>query len=49
MKDAVVSLVGQNLFYWGKEYKNTDPDYGESWDMISPSIRYVGFNLKLTF
>jgi hypothetical protein len=49
MKDAVVSVVGQNLFYWGKEYKNTDPDYGESWDMVSPSIRYVGFNLKLTF
>jgi hypothetical protein len=46
MKDLVVSAVGQNLFYWGKEYKISDPDYGSAWDLISPSIRYVGFNIK---
>jgi hypothetical protein len=49
MKDLAVSLIGQNILYWGKEFKNTDPDYGETWDMISPSLRYVGFNLKATF
>lgn len=49
MKDLVLSLIGQNIFYWGKEFKNTDPDYGETWDMVSPSLRYVGFNLKATF
>mgnify|MGYP002344171074 CR=1 FL=1 len=49
MKDLALSLIGQNIFYWGKEFKNTDPDYGETWDMVSPSLRYVGFNLKATF
>jgi len=49
MKDMSVSAVGQNLFYWGKEYKSTDPDYGETWDMVSPSVRYIGLNLKCTF
>ncbi len=46
MKDLVFSLIGQNLFYWGKEYKLSDPDYGGDWDLISPSIRYAGFSLK---
>lgn len=49
LKDLQVSVVGQNLWYWGKEYKMTDPDYGSSWDLVSPSIRYVGFNLKTNF
>jgi TonB-linked SusC/RagA family outer membrane protein len=49
MKDLSVSLVGQNLFYWGKEYKISDPDYGYTWDLVSPSLRYVGFNLKTSF
>jgi len=49
IKDLAVSAVGQNLLYWGKEYKMTDPDYGETWDLVSPSIRYVGFNLKFNF
>lgn len=46
LKDSSVSLIGQNLFYWGKEYKLSDPDYGVSWDLISPSVRYIGLNLK---
>jgi TonB-linked SusC/RagA family outer membrane protein len=46
LKDPSVSLVGQNLFYWGKEYKLADPDYGVTWDLVSPSVRYVGFNIK---
>ena len=46
MKDMVISAVGQNLFYWGKEFKISDPDYGSAWDLVSPSIRYAGFNIK---
>jgi len=46
MKDMVISIVGQNLFFWGKEFKISDADYGSSWDLVSPSIRYAGFNIK---
>jgi TonB-linked SusC/RagA family outer membrane protein len=49
MRDVTVSLIGQNLFYWGKEYKMSDPDYGETWDLVSPSIRFVGLNIKSNF
>jgi TonB-linked SusC/RagA family outer membrane protein len=46
MKDFSVSFVGQNLLFWGKEYKISDPDYGYTWDLVSPSLRYIGFNFK---
>lgn len=46
IKDSSVSIIGQNLFYWGKEYKLADPDYGVTWDLVSPSIRYMGLNIK---
>lgn len=49
MSGLSVSLIGQNLFYWGKQYKISDPDYGSAWDLLSPSIRYVGVNLKFNF
>ncbi len=49
LKDLNISIVGQNLLYWGKEYKMTDPDYGSSWDLVSPSVRYFGLNLKTNF
>jgi TonB-linked SusC/RagA family outer membrane protein len=49
MKDFSVSLVGQNLLFWGKEYKISDPDYGYTWDLVSPSLRYIGMNLKANF
>lgn len=49
MKDFSVSLVGQNLLFWGKEYKISDPDYGYTWDLVSPSLRYIGFNFKVNF
>jgi TonB-linked SusC/RagA family outer membrane protein len=47
--DVTLSLVGQNLFFWGKEYKISDPDYGEAWDLVSPSMRYTGMNIKFNF
>jgi TonB-linked SusC/RagA family outer membrane protein len=49
LKQFLISLVGQNLFYWGKQYKFADPDYGQTWDLVSPSIRYLGINLKFNF
>lgn len=45
---ASVGLTGQNLFLWTKEYKFSDPDTGKE-DLNSPSMRYVGFNINLTF
>ncbi|MFZ5942403.1 MAG: SusC/RagA family TonB-linked outer membrane protein [Bacteroidota bacterium] len=49
LDDLAISLVGQNLLYWGKEYKMTDPDYGQTWDLVSPSIRYAGVNIRFNF
>jgi TonB-linked SusC/RagA family outer membrane protein len=43
-----VALVGQNLLLWAKEYKYADPDKHQD-DLASPSVRYMGFNLKLEF
>jgi TonB-linked SusC/RagA family outer membrane protein len=49
MHDFSISLIGQNLLFWGKEYKISDPDYGYTWDLVSPSLRYIGMNLKANF
>lgn len=43
-----VSAVGQNMFLWAKQFKYSDPDGGYE-NFSDPSIRYVGFNLKLNF
>lgn len=48
MKDAAISLVGQNLLLWTKEFKHSDPDIGLD-NINSPSIRYMGVNLKFSF
>lgn len=48
MKGASVSLIGQNLLLWCKDYKNSDPDKASD-DLNSPSIRYVGLNIKVDF
>lgn len=45
---ASVSFVGQNLLYWGKDFKYSDPD-GGSENFNDPTVRYLGFNVKLTF
>ncbi|VBB43705.1 TonB-linked outer membrane protein, SusC/RagA family [uncultured Paludibacter sp.] len=47
-KSASVSLVGQNVFLWAKDFKYSDPDGGTE-DFADPSVRYLGFNIKLTF
>lgn len=47
-KGASVSFVGQNLAMWAKVFKYSDPDWGSD-DFLDPSVRYLGFNVKLTF
>ncbi len=53
MKNAAVSLTGQNLLLWTKEYKMSDPDKGADNDgyenLNSPSQRYLGVNFKFNF
>jgi len=51
-KNIHVSLVGQNLFIWTKSFKYSDPDAiyeDHSETLNAPSLRYVGFNVKLDF
>lgn len=45
---ASVSLVGQNVLMWAKDFKYSDPDGGTE-NFSSPSVRYVGFNIKVDF
>jgi hypothetical protein len=47
-KAASVSFVGQNLLLWAKDFKYSDPDGGVE-DFADPAVRYLGFNIKLTF
>lgn len=58
MKGASIGFVGQNLLMWTKEFRFSDPDKIENVtdggtnyedNISSPSIRYVGFNVKLDF
>lgn len=56
LKNAHISLVGQNLFFWAKEFKYADPDgiYENGYNyekeaLNAPAMRYVGFNLKFDF
>jgi len=48
INNASLGLIGQNLFMWMKEFKYADPDV-DSDDLNSPSMKYVGFNVKLDF
>lgn len=45
---ASISAVGQNVFLWAKQFKYSDPDGGYE-NFSDPSIRYLGFNLKVIF
>ena len=47
-KGVALSAVGQNLFLWSKQFKYSDPDGGYE-NFSDPSIRYVGFNVKVSF
>lgn len=47
-KNATISLISNNLFLWAKQFKYSDPD-GGSENFADPSLRYIGFNVKLGF
>lgn len=47
-KGIAVSLTGQNLIYWAKQFKYSDIDGGTE-NFIDPSLRYIGVNVKLDF
>ncbi|MDR0976609.1 MAG: SusC/RagA family TonB-linked outer membrane protein, partial [Prevotellaceae bacterium] len=52
LNNVNVSLVGQNLFIWTKDFKYSDPDAiyeGNAETLNAPSVRYVGFDLKFDF
>jgi hypothetical protein len=48
IKGASIAFVGQNVLFWAKDFKYSDPD-GGSEDFADPSVRYLGGNIKLTF
>jgi TonB-linked SusC/RagA family outer membrane protein len=48
-KSASVSITGQNVWMWTKEFRFADPDKASDSDLTSPSMRYLGLNLQLTF
>jgi TonB-linked SusC/RagA family outer membrane protein len=45
---ASVALTGQNVLLWTKDLKYIDPDVDTD-NLNSPSIRYFGINIGLTF
>jgi len=56
LSGVTISLIGQNLLLWTKEYRFADPDNshsdpadGHAEDLASPSVRYMGINLKVEF
>jgi hypothetical protein len=48
MQSAEISVVGQNLLLWTKDFRFSDPD-ADGENINSPSIRLIGFNLSLNF
>jgi TonB-linked SusC/RagA family outer membrane protein len=47
-KGIAVSLIGQNLIYWAKQFKYSDIDGGTE-NFSDPSMRYIGLDIKLNF
>lgn len=47
-KGISISAIGQNVFLWAKDFKYSDPDGGTE-NFSDPSLRYLGFNLKVNF
>jgi TonB-linked SusC/RagA family outer membrane protein len=48
IQSAEISVMGQNLLLWTKDFRFSDPDAGSE-GINSPSVRLVGFNLTLNF
>jgi hypothetical protein len=43
-----ISAIGQNVLFWAKDFKYSDPD-GGSENFADPSQRFLGFNIKIGF
>lgn len=48
MKSASIGFVGQNMLLLTKDWKYSDPDVNGD-NLNSPSVRYMGFNVKANF
>ncbi len=48
-RSASISVTGQNVWMWTKAFRFADPDKASDTELTSPSARYVGANLQLTF
>ncbi|GAB4034780.1 SusC/RagA family TonB-linked outer membrane protein [Spirosoma jeollabukense] len=48
-RSASISLTGQNVWMWTKAFRFADPDKASDTELTSPSVRYVGANIQLTF
>jgi len=48
LKKATIGFVGQNVLFWAKDFKYSDPDGGNE-NFVDPSARYLGGNIKVTF
>lgn len=46
LKGASISVIGQNVFLWAKDFKYADPDVDKD-NLSSPSQRLWGFNIKV--
>lgn len=48
-RSGSISLTGQNVWMWTKAFRFADPDKADDTQLTSPSVRYVGGNITLTF
>ncbi|OQP54687.1 hypothetical protein A4H97_21515 [Niastella yeongjuensis] len=46
--NASIALTAQNVWMWRKQFRFADPDNGTD-NLNSPTNRYIGANIKLTF
>lgn len=48
-RSASLSVTGQNVWMWTKAFRYADPDKSDDTQLTSPSVRYMGLNLQVTF
>lgn len=44
-----ISLTSQNVLLWAKEFRMADPDWNSDTQLTSPSVRYIGVNMRIHF
>ena len=48
-RSIMVSVTGQNVWMWTKDFRFADPDKADDTQLTAPSVRYMGANVQLTF